>query len=65
MLYVLIVLKIHDGGNASFPLLHNLTGSTYPGYVVSSTNQMYLNFISNHNVSTTGYYAWYLAVESE
>jgi len=58
-------LQIYDGGNDSYPLLHSLTGTTHPGYVISSTNQMYLNFISDALISERGYNVSYRAVESK
>jgi len=45
--------------------MHTFGGTTHTGYVVSSTNQMFLNFMSDGSYNYKGYKVLYREVKSK
>ena len=55
-------VEIFDGKSANAPNLGKYCGGNMPGPIRSSTNELYLRFISDQTVSHTGFVASYIAV---
>ena len=48
-------LYIYDGQNASAPLLGKYSGSVIPSYIVSTTNSVFLKFITTSSIEDQGF----------
>ena len=54
-------VSFYDGGDISAPLLGNYTGSTLPGSITSSGNQLLLVFTSDVSITQSGWNGYYYA----
>lgn len=52
-------LKIYNGGDNTAPLLVELTGDEMPDEIVSTSNQVYIEFFSNGDNTAEGFYMTY------
>lgn len=55
-------VEIFDGKSANAPNLGRYCGGNMPNPIRSSTNELYLRFISDQTISHTGFVASYTAV---
>ena len=56
---VCFLVKVRNGGGADSPLLQKLCGSTLPAPISSTTNQLWLQFVSDGSVQNNGFRATY------
>ena len=49
------ILKIYDGEDDGWSLLKELSGSGYNGEIVTTGNNMYIQFTSDHFVTRSGF----------
>ena len=56
-------VEIFDGKSENAPNLGRYCGGHMPGPIRSSTNELYLRFISDQTISHTGFVASYTAVD--
>jgi len=54
-------VEVFDGKSANAPNLGRYCGSNMPGPIRSSTNELFLRFISDQTISHTGFVAAYTA----
>lgn len=55
-------VTVHDGNSLSAPLIGRFSGSSVPAPIASSTNKLYVRFVSNGSRVTWGFKAFYQGI---
>lgn len=53
------LLKVYDGPNNSYPLIGTYSGGNIPSMITSTTGSLFLNFITDANLTAPGWEAQY------
>ncbi|XP_020600954.1 uncharacterized protein LOC110040108 isoform X2 [Orbicella faveolata] len=57
-------VNVYDGGSSSDPLIGRYQGTSMPGTITSSSNQLYITFTSDGSSTRSGFAASYHVVDS-